>query len=125
MERFASPSSLYILHDTFPVEPGVASRQERNNFWAGDVWKVIPILKAYRPDLVLQTLPIFPTGITLISQMDPTSTILSGNYDTIVKEFMDLPYEYLQSDPKRILDLSDRTIEEALDWMNIGFGPMT
>ena len=125
LERFASPSSLYILHDTFPVESGVASRQERNKFWAGDVWKVIPILKAYRPDLVLQTLPIFPTGITLISQMDPTSTILSGNYDTIVKEFMDLPYEYLQSDPKRILDLSDRTIEEALDWMNIGFGPMT
>ena len=74
---------------------------------------------------MLQTLPIFPTGITLISQMDPTSTSLSANYDAIVKEFMDLPYEYLQSDPQRILDLSDRTIEEALDWMNICFPLMT
>jgi hypothetical protein len=58
--------------------------------WTGDVWKVIPILKKYRPDLRILFLDCPPTGLVAISRLEPQSTILSDSYYQIVDEFREL-----------------------------------
>jgi hypothetical protein len=55
--------------------------------WTGDVWKLIPILRKYRPDLKLTVLDCRPTGLVCVTNLAPGNTELTRNYDAIVAEF--------------------------------------
>ena len=101
-ERICSPRSLIALHDCMPLSSGMAGRNEQQvarevkgtnfeRFWTGDVWKIVPILKKYRPDLKVVLLDCPPTGLVLISNLDPSSNFLSENYLEIVREFSFVP----------------------------------
>jgi len=57
-EAACHPRSLILLHDCVPLIPRMALRQwlpggpsetDTASFWTGDVWKLLPILKKYRP----------------------------------------------------------------------------
>jgi hypothetical protein len=99
-ERLAAPQSIIALHDCVPIDIAMTlSRQERAlsappvvypNFWAGDVWRVIPIIKKYRPDIVLHVMDAHPTGLVLMTGLNRNSTVLSDNYDAIVAEMKTL-----------------------------------
>jgi len=56
-------------------------------WWAGDVWKMIPTLKKYRPDLELTLIDCVPTGLVLVRGLDPANNVLQRNYEEIVKSF--------------------------------------
>ncbi len=87
--------SLILLHDCLPLNPRMALRQYRPGdssegetiyFWTGDVWKLLPILGEYRPDLRLHVLDCPPTGLVAITRVDPTSRILADCYYDIVDQ---------------------------------------
>jgi hypothetical protein len=91
--------SIIVLHDCFPVNAEMTERQRNGQarkdpryrgMWTGDVWKLIPILKRFRPDLEISCTNCRPTGLAVIRNLDPKSTILKDNYDAILDEFMDL-----------------------------------
>jgi hypothetical protein len=63
--------------------------------WTGDVWKIIPVLQKYRPDLKLTILDCAPTGLLLVSDLDPANDTLSQNYDTILRDYQLLTLESL------------------------------
>jgi len=58
-ERYCHAGSVIVLHDCLPLNERMATREfERGpesevtrGAWTGDVWKLIPTLKKYRPDL--------------------------------------------------------------------------
>jgi hypothetical protein len=56
-------------------------------WWAGDVWKVLAILRRYRPDLTITTFDAAPTGLVAVSNLDPESTVLAEHYTALVEEF--------------------------------------
>jgi hypothetical protein len=96
-ERFANQRSLFLLHDCLPLNARMAERERRlggepeppeiRGFWTGDVWKVVPILAKYRPDLCISYVDCPPTGLVVCTGMDPQSRILSDRYHEIVREF--------------------------------------
>ena len=96
-ELHCHKDSAILLHDCFPINaemterernsPARADKQLRNH-WTGDVWKLIPILKAYRPDLTITCTNSAPTGLAIVQGLNPGSTVLSGNFDRIVADFM-------------------------------------
>jgi len=67
IERFAGPRTLVALHDCLPLDAATASRERRTGFWTGDVWKLVPWLRAARPELILTTIACPPSGLCLIS----------------------------------------------------------
>jgi hypothetical protein len=91
VERHCHPGSVVLLHDTLPVAPAVAARQRRTSYWCGDVWKMLPCLRQYRPDLHLLTIPTVPSGLTLVRGLDRQSRVLSRNYRRAVAEYIDAP----------------------------------
>ncbi|EKD07736.1 hypothetical protein SPLC1_S371130 [Arthrospira platensis C1] len=46
------------------------------------------ILRKYRPDLKVFTIATKPTGLTVVTNLDFHSKVLSKNYDDIVKQYI-------------------------------------
>lgn len=99
-EQFCTPDSIIALHDCLPSHPAMTHRDihaprdtvgnPNPDWWTGDVWKVLPALRKYRPDLRVTPLAAHPTGLVLVSGLDPMHRTLIDRYDEIVAEFIDL-----------------------------------
>jgi len=87
-ERYCRKDSAILLHDVWPVTAETASRERSTRFWVGDVWKMIPVLKRYRPSLSIRLFPAFPSGLALVTGLDPDSGVLAENFHAIVAEFV-------------------------------------
>lgn len=91
-ERYMVRGGRVLMHDCLPFNGAmtVRNRDRLDVPWTGDVWKILPILAAYRPDLKVSPLNASPTGLVLVENFDPANEALSENYDRIVEEYMDL-----------------------------------
>lgn len=92
-EAAGTPASVIVMHDCCPFGHGMTTRNiERipRGPWTGDVWKLIPILQEYRPDLTIQVLNCAPTGLVVVSDLKPKNRVLIENYDRIVERYTDL-----------------------------------
>jgi len=87
VERRCAPDSVVLFHDCLPLDAATASRQRRTGFWTGDVWKIVPILQNRRPDLTVFLVPAYPTGLLVVTRLDPSSDRLERDLDAIVAEW--------------------------------------
>lgn len=96
-EAHCKSNSVIVLHDCLPVDSGITARirgslrsrvPHRFNWWTGDVWRTSLLLKRRRPDLRMTVLDSRPTGLVLISNLDPTNTKLRDGYAGHVEEML-------------------------------------
>ncbi len=97
-EAVSDRNGLIALHDCMPLnvemttrDPAAARTDPFHAMWTGDVWKLVPILKAYRPDLDVVLVDCPPTGLVCITGLDPDSRVLSERYREIVQAYRDVP----------------------------------
>lgn len=105
LERLAERSSTLLIHDCYPLDRETAARERATSLWSGDIWRLVLVLKKYRPDLAVHTLALRPTGLGMVRRLDPTSTVLADNYAAIVEEFLALDYAVLEADQAGALNL--------------------
>ena len=96
-ERACRPGSVIVLHDCLPTDAHVARREGEDRhlqafsahpeWWAGDVWKTAAILRRARPDLTMHAFSVPPTGLVLVTNLDPGSFALARDFDAHVAEF--------------------------------------
>lgn len=88
-EAHCKPNSVIVLHDCLPTDAGMTGRvlgerrspvPHRRDWWAGDVWRTSLLLKRFRPDLRMTVLDANPTGLVIITNLDPASTALRRDY---------------------------------------------
>lgn len=84
VERSAHAGTVLLLHDTLPPEPAAAERERQTLLWTGDVWKAVVVLRRSRPDLRVATLAVPPSGVTLVTGLDPDSRVLDEGHDELV-----------------------------------------
>ena len=94
-EANSDPQAVIMMHDCAPRNLQMTTRDLTaiRGAWTGDVWKLVPILKAYRPELKLVMLDCHPTGLLCVSNLSPGNNILRENYAQILSEFMDVDLE--------------------------------
>ncbi len=105
IERLCTRASTVLVHDTYPLNRATAARERTTHFWSGDIWRLVLVLKKYRPDLAIHTIAAMPTGLTVIRNLDPGSRILEERQDAIVAEFLALDYAALDADKPAALNL--------------------
>jgi hypothetical protein len=98
LERCCARSSTILIHDCFPLDRETAERDRRPFFWSGDVWRLVVLLKKYRPDLTIHTIGTPPTGLGMVRNLDPDSRYLLDHYDQLCEEFLALDYSYIEGD---------------------------
>jgi len=95
VEAHCRPDSLVVLHDCLPVDSYMARRAlhdkalepftaYRGN-WAGDTWKAAWILQRFRPDLRIHAFDAPPTGLMVVTRLDPKSRVLRDRYDEAIR----------------------------------------
>jgi hypothetical protein len=95
-EAHSHEKGVIALHDCCPSNLGMTTRDLDNlpkGAWTGDVWKLIPILQEYRPDLKITVLDCRSTGLVLISNLSPGNPVLRQNYDAILARYVPLTLE--------------------------------
>jgi hypothetical protein len=99
IERYSGPGTVVLVHDCLPVTRLVAAPVRATGFWCGDVWKIVPCLLKYRPDLNVRVVAARPSGLAIVTHLDPNSTLLQERFEEIAAMYrdQDLSYEYLDS----------------------------
>ncbi|UXN58950.1 class I SAM-dependent methyltransferase [Phyllobacterium zundukense] len=96
-ERYCRRNSIIALHDCLPPgfnmtvrdpdDPRRAQSNSFSQFWTGDVWKIVPALRKYCPELKIEVFDCAPTGLVLITNLNPDRANKEDIYDKICDEF--------------------------------------
>jgi hypothetical protein len=98
-EAASEPDGLILIDDCLPGSlemterdhrPELRKDQARKGWWTGDVWKVISVLREYRPDLRIMPVSVNPTGSMVVSKLDPKSTVLKDACQEIMDRYLHL-----------------------------------
>lgn len=96
VEKYAHSGSIIMFDDVLPEQMEMAERERRFAAWTGDVYKIAPILRKYRPDLEVRVYNTFigayRKGLAVVKNLDPKNTVLEDNYSKIEKEIFDDTY---------------------------------
>ena len=118
IEPLCRPGSLVFIHDCYPIDARSAERVQVTGFWSGDIWRLVVLLKKYRPDLAIHTLGTPPTGLGLISGLDPKSTVLRSLLPELIAEGLALDYASIAQQRPAALNLVPydwRRVRQLLD----------
>jgi SAM-dependent methyltransferase len=89
------PEGAIVLHDILPQSIAIARRlallpngefESFEGAWTGDVWRVLRVLRRWRPELRITVLDAPPTGLAVLTGLDPASTVLRDNLAAILAE---------------------------------------
>jgi Methyltransferase domain len=103
IERNAAPETTVLVHDCYPIDESSADRVQPPGPWSGDVWKLIVLLKERRPELRISVVDVGPTGLGVITGLQPDSTVLEDSYEEIESTYSRLSYSYLEDGDKATL----------------------
>jgi hypothetical protein len=95
-EDHSREDGIILMHDCSPYDHAMTSRDYSGRQglpWTGDVWKIIPILKEYRPDLTVEVLDCASTGLVAVRGLSPGNRVLRDRYDSILRDYTDLTLE--------------------------------
>ncbi|WP_439524120.1 glycosyltransferase family protein [Marivita sp.] len=95
-EKHCTKDGMIVMHDCLPWNAPMASRtrgQAGTSSWTGDVWKMVPVLQKYRPDLTIEIVDAAPTGLVIVTDLDHKNRVLEKNYDQILEEYLEVELE--------------------------------
>ena len=123
VERHTGPRSVVLVHDCLPMDETSAARERKSAFWTGDVWKLVPALRHWRPDLEIRSIAARPSGLAMITRLDPASRVLAENYEAIVAQFMNMATPLTPDEQDRLLARSVNDLAELEGYLRSrGYG---
>ncbi len=102
-ERMSSPDATILIHDCVPIDAVTSARERTTMVWSGDVWKAIVALRRFRPDLTIQAVDVAPTGMAIITGLDPPNRVLHEHLDEILESVNHLTFDDYLADRDGLL----------------------
>jgi ketosteroid isomerase-like protein len=96
LEPYCSEQSVILAHDCYPISRETSTRERTTAVWSGDVWKLVVCLREVRKDLDVHVVDVRPTGLAIITGLDPNSTMITSGYDEIVSRYTPTDYDVLE-----------------------------
>jgi len=115
IEANSHPGTVIAVHDCFPLDAVKSSRLRTTVAWTGDVWKLAACLHKYRPDLDVMLADVSPSGLCIVSGLDPQSTVLSGLYAGLLDEYVPLGWDHFETEMADEFSALTVPEDEAID----------
>ena len=115
LEKQGGKNGVVLFDDIMPKKTEFAGREPETNAWCGDVYKVFRILKKYRTDLEINVFDISTKGLGVVSNLNPTSTVLSDNIESIETDISEGVYDVVDVAVLRE-EFSVRSVSELADF---------
>jgi hypothetical protein len=80
IEPYLADTGVIVFDDVLPRNGLEAARDRKTESWAGDVYKVVEMLRRRRPDLVVLLVNTSNTGTAVVVGVDQASTVLKDAY---------------------------------------------
>jgi hypothetical protein len=87
VEQHMSRRGLIVFDDVLPRSVDEAARERHTTGWTGDVFGMLEVLEEFRPDLAVVQVGTLPTGLLLVTGLDPADTTLTDRFDEILARF--------------------------------------
>ena len=116
LEKHSHMASCIVIDDILPDDIDWATRERVRKEWTGDVYKLIYILKNYRPDLNIEIFKVDLKGIAIISNLNKDSSHLEDNYDKIVENIGEEKYT-VQDIKTLVRDFQPTPIDKLDQWV--------
>lgn len=116
IEHHSHERTVVVFDDVLPLNSEMTSRTMVPGHWTGDVWKLYPILKSYRPHLSFILADTEPTGTMVVWNLDRNDVTLPSYYEDIVSKYVDAPVpDYIVN---RVVAIeTDHITAKLADWM--------
>ena len=88
VERVSGPGTVVVFDDVLPRRDEEADRDRASEYWTGDVFKLVGLLRRRRPDLACALVNTDPTGTLVVVGLNPASTTLTDAYDELVADIV-------------------------------------
>lgn len=85
VERLMDPRGVIVVDDVLPNHPLQATRERSSQVWTGDVWRFAQLIAQKRPDLRLTLLDTAPSGLLVISRLNPKNRSLWVDYNQVTR----------------------------------------
>ena len=96
VEKWCNQGGAIVLDDVLPEQMEMAARERDFNAWCGDVFKIVPILAEYRPDLKVHVFEAFAgpyrKGLAFVTGLDRGNTALADAYERIEADILGEKY---------------------------------
>lgn len=102
LEKLAHKRSVVVFHDILPLDAKSSKKYRETKVWMGDVWKILPCLSTYRPDLDLAIIPTAQSGLLVVARCDSSSSILERNLNNYINEIDRLSFDDFKKVEKEI-----------------------
>ncbi|MDH3706506.1 MAG: class I SAM-dependent methyltransferase [Acidimicrobiia bacterium] len=107
-ERLCAPGAAILVHDCLPPDATTAARDRTGVVWAGDVWKAIVALQTHRPDLGVHVAQADPTGMGIVTDLDPSQPERPDWFDVAVDELVAVGFDDPVRGPGRFEPIDNR-----------------
>jgi len=71
LEQYMARDGIILVHDCIPFDRVTSARQRNTRFWTGDVWRLLPTLRHFRPELDITVIECAPSGLAVIRNLVP------------------------------------------------------
>lgn len=119
IELHSHGKTVVVFDDVLPLNTDMTSRTMIPGHWTGDVWKIVPILRQYRPDLKLVLVDTEPTGTLVVLNLNRYNKTLPLQYSQAIDgmteaAILPVPEEILNRQTALPPDLALHTVEQWL-----------
>jgi hypothetical protein len=114
VEAVSDPGTIVVLHDVIPFDEITQRADQVYEFYTGDGWKLLHCLADARPDLSWFTVRTPPSGLTFVTGLDSTSTLLRDQHDKLVARFGALTFEDSRDVPGPVIENDWDLVAERL-----------
>ena len=118
LEKLGHRNSVVAIHDCIPQHEATSGRERNTAFFSGDVWKAVVCLKEWREDVSIAMVPTPPTGLCLVTNLDPNSTVLSANWATILSQYGLLTFGDYERHYYKAIDSIENSVSGVTSWLN-------
>jgi len=101
LERFSRADAVIAIHDVLPLCEDVATPLRRTLFWTGDAFRALLVLAELRPDLRVAAIPCFPSGLALITGLNPQNVTDTSAYAAAVAAWDLVAFDVAMAELKR------------------------